>query len=166
MAMLSGTLDEERFETPPAAGALRQAAAAGGRPLRHRPTVLHRLMPVSPRAVSLHVYRPPLRTMGIWDETGMISIMPSAFDVDEEILARVDSPRAESIANADTSRGPSALLRPHTSPTRFPGIGDRLDEPLARSPARPAGRRDPESASGRAERASAGSSGSAGSRRS
>jgi hypothetical protein len=37
--------------------------------------------------VSLHVYRPPLRTMGIWDSTGMLAIMPSAFDVGEEVLA-------------------------------------------------------------------------------
>jgi hypothetical protein len=26
--------------------------------------------------------------MGIWDETGMTGIMPSAFDVGEEVLAR------------------------------------------------------------------------------
>ncbi len=52
------------------------------------PTVLHRLSPTTARAVSLHVYRPPLRTMGIWDAQGLISIMPSAFDVGEEVLAR------------------------------------------------------------------------------
>jgi hypothetical protein len=51
------------------------------------PTVLHRLAPTSARAISLHVYRPPLRTMGIWDATGLISIMPSAFDVGEDVLA-------------------------------------------------------------------------------
>ena len=38
--------------------------------------------------MSLHVYRPPLRTMGIWDGSGMLAIMPSAFDVGEEVLAR------------------------------------------------------------------------------
>jgi len=98
MAMLSGTLDEERFETPGRRPELYdKRLRPEGDLCDIGPTVLHRLMPVSPRAVSLHVYRPPLRTMGIWDETGMISIMPSAFDVDEEILARVDSPRAESI---------------------------------------------------------------------
>ena len=42
----------------------------------------------SARAVSLHVYRPPLRTMGIWDGTGLISIMPSAFDVGDDVLSR------------------------------------------------------------------------------
>ena len=52
------------------------------------PTALHRLLPRSARAVSLHIYRPPLRTMGIWDETGMTEVRPSAFDVGEEILAR------------------------------------------------------------------------------
>ena len=52
------------------------------------PTVLHRLAPTSARAISIHVYRPPLRTMGIWDASGMLAVMPSQFDVDEEVLAR------------------------------------------------------------------------------
>jgi hypothetical protein len=57
------------------------------------PTALHRLIPKSARVVSLHIYRPPLRTMGIWDATGMTEIRPSAFDVDEEVLARAAAVR-------------------------------------------------------------------------
>jgi predicted metal-dependent enzyme (double-stranded beta helix superfamily) len=88
MVVLSGALVEERFATPI------------GRPEitdnRNRPegdlsdigpAVLHRLTGLTSRAVSLHVYRPPLRSMGIWNSNGMISIMPSAFDVGEEVLA-------------------------------------------------------------------------------
>jgi hypothetical protein len=48
-------------------------------------------LPRSARAVSLHIYRPPLRTMGIWDEKGLQEIRASSFDVDEEVLARVGS---------------------------------------------------------------------------
>jgi hypothetical protein len=94
MAVLSGSLDEERFETPGGKPELYdQRIRPEGDLCDIGPTVLHRLFPVTPRAVSLHVYRPPLRTMGVWDDTGMISIMPSAFDVDEAVLARVESPR-------------------------------------------------------------------------
>lgn len=89
MAMLSGTLLEERFTTP---GLVPQLADSRVRPEGDLcdigPTTLHRLLPKSPRAVSLHIYRPPLRTMGIWNETGMVEIRPSTFDVGEEVLAR------------------------------------------------------------------------------
>jgi hypothetical protein len=89
MAMLSGSLLEERFTTP---GLVPLLADSRVRPEGDLcdigPTTLHRLVPKSPRAVSLHIYRPPLRTMGIWDERGMIEIRPSIFDVGEEILAR------------------------------------------------------------------------------
>jgi cysteine dioxygenase len=89
MAMLSGSLLEERFTTP---GLVPQLADSRVRPEGDLcdigPTTLHRLVPKSPRAVSLHIYRPPLRTMGIWDERGMIEIRPSTFDVGEEVLAR------------------------------------------------------------------------------
>jgi cysteine dioxygenase len=94
MVVMSGSLQEERFETP---GRRPQLYENRTRPEGDLsdigPTVLHRLLPATPRAVSLHVYRPPLRTMGIWDDSGMISIMPSAFDLGEEVLARVESPR-------------------------------------------------------------------------
>jgi len=89
MAVLSGGLAEERFTT---AGNLPRLADDRVRPegdlSEIGPTVLHRLAPTTPRAVSLHIYRPPLRTMGIWDEGGMREIRPSAFDVEEELLAR------------------------------------------------------------------------------
>ncbi len=97
MAMLSGSLLEERFTTP---GSVPKLADSRVRPEGDLcdigPTTLHRLIPRSPKAVSLHIYRPPLRTMGIWDERGMIEIRPSAFDVGDEILAR---------AAAETARG-------------------------------------------------------------
>ncbi len=89
MAMLSGTLVEERFTTP---NGRPELADDRSRPegdfSEIGPTVLHRLTTKTGRAVSLHVYRPPLRLMGIWDAAGMQSIMPSAFDVAPEVLAR------------------------------------------------------------------------------
>ena len=89
MAILSGTLAEERFETPNDKPALLENRKRPEGDLSDiGPTILHRLLPTTPRAVSLHIYRPPLRTMGIWDATGMLAIMPSAFDVGEEVLAR------------------------------------------------------------------------------
>lgn len=92
MVVLTGSLDEERFETPARRPELYERRTRPEGDLSDiGPTVLHRLTPASARAVSLHVYRPPLRTMGVWDDSGMISVMPSAFDVGEEILARVDS---------------------------------------------------------------------------
>jgi hypothetical protein len=89
MAILSGTLAEERFTTPHDRPELSDnRARAEGDLSDIGPTVLHRLAPTSARAVSLHVYRPPLRTMGIWDASGMLAVMPSAFDVGDEVLAR------------------------------------------------------------------------------
>ena len=89
MVVLSGTLGEERFETPREKPELYDHRARPEGDLSDiGPTVLHRLAPTTSRAVSLHIYRPPLRTMGIWDATGMLAIMPSAFDVGEEVLAR------------------------------------------------------------------------------
>jgi predicted metal-dependent enzyme (double-stranded beta helix superfamily) len=89
MAILSGALQEERFETPESRPNLYDSRMRPEGDLSDiGPTVLHRLSPTTARAVSLHVYRPPLRTMGIWDAQGLISIMPSAFDVGEEVLAR------------------------------------------------------------------------------
>jgi predicted metal-dependent enzyme (double-stranded beta helix superfamily) len=89
MAMLSGSLLEERFMTP---GLVPRLADSRIRPEGDLcdigPATLHRLIPKTPRAVSLHIYRPPLRMMGIWDERGMIEIRPSTFDVGEEVLAR------------------------------------------------------------------------------
>lgn len=89
MAILGGALREERFETPEQRPSLYDNRIRPEGDLSDiGPTVLHRLSPTTARAVSLHIYRPPLRTMGIWDAKGMISIMPSAFDVGEEALAR------------------------------------------------------------------------------
>lgn len=89
MVVLSGTLAEERFTTP---GLVPELADDRVRPEGDvcdiGPTALHRLMPRSARAVSLHIYRPPLRAMGIWNETGLTEIRPSEFDVEDEVLAR------------------------------------------------------------------------------
>ncbi len=91
MAVLSGTLAEERFMTPNNRPELFDNRARPEGDLSDiGPTVLHRLSPTSGRAISLHVYRPPLRTMGVWDANGMIAITPSQFDVGEEVLARAD----------------------------------------------------------------------------
>jgi predicted metal-dependent enzyme (double-stranded beta helix superfamily) len=89
MAILSGSLSEERFTTPDNLPKLSDDRVRPAGDLSEiGPTVLHRLAPTTPRAVSLHIYRPPLRTMGIWDAEGMREIRPSAFDVEEEVLAR------------------------------------------------------------------------------
>jgi cysteine dioxygenase len=89
MAVLSGALAEERFTTPGNRPRLTDDRVRPEGDLSDiGPTVLHRLAPKSARAVSLHVYRPPLRTMGIWEAEGMREIRPSAFDVEEEVLAR------------------------------------------------------------------------------
>jgi len=89
MVVLSGTLVEERFTTPENRPQLADNRARPEGDLSEiGPTVLHRLAPKTARAVSLHIYRPPLRTMGIWDATGMTGIQASAFDVEEEVLAR------------------------------------------------------------------------------
>ncbi len=89
MAVLSGALAEERFTTPNNVPKLADDRVRPEGDLSEiGPTVLHRLVPDDRRAVSLHIYRPPLRTMGIWDERGMNEIRASAFDVEEEILAR------------------------------------------------------------------------------
>ena len=88
MAILSGSVVEERFTTP---GRVPELADSRVRPEGDLsdtgPTVLHRLIPKT-RAVSLHVYRPPLRTMGIWDANGLCEIRASRFEVGEEALAR------------------------------------------------------------------------------
>ena len=89
MAVLSGSLAEERFTTSNRVPKLADDRVRPEGDLSDiGPTILHRLAPKSARAVSLHVYRPPLRTMGIWDESGMREIRASAFDVEEEVLAR------------------------------------------------------------------------------
>ena len=85
MAVLSGSLLEERFTTP---GRTPELVDSRVRPegdlCDTGPAVLHRLVPQSARAVTLHVYRPPLRTMGIWDDGGLREIRGSQFEVGAE----------------------------------------------------------------------------------
>ncbi len=91
MLILSGTLAEERFTTPNDRPELSDNRARPEGDLSDiGPSALHRLAPTSARAISLHIYRPPLRTMGIWDASGLLAIMPSQFDVGEEVLARAN----------------------------------------------------------------------------
>jgi predicted metal-dependent enzyme (double-stranded beta helix superfamily) len=95
MAILSGSVMEERFMTPSLVPELADSRVRPEGDLSETgPTVLHRLTPKSARAVSVHVYRPPLRTMGIWDATGLKEIRPSRFEVGEEVLARALAGRA------------------------------------------------------------------------
>jgi predicted metal-dependent enzyme (double-stranded beta helix superfamily) len=97
MAVLSGSLVEERFTTPQARPELVDSRVRPeGDLCETGPTVLHRLMPQS-RAVSLHIYRPPLKTMGIWDAGGLLEIRRSQFEVPEEVLARA-------VAGVDSAR--------------------------------------------------------------
>ncbi|HTD52283.1 MAG TPA: cysteine dioxygenase family protein, partial [Thermoanaerobaculia bacterium] len=63
MAILSGSLSEERFTTPDRVPKLIDDRVRPEGDLSEiGPTALHRLFPKTPRAVSLHIYRPPLRT--------------------------------------------------------------------------------------------------------
>jgi predicted metal-dependent enzyme (double-stranded beta helix superfamily) len=89
MAILSGTVVEERFTVPKDLPELVDSRVRPEGDLSDTgPTILHRLIPRS-RSVSLHVYRPPLRTMGIWDARGGFQeLRPSEFDVGDEVIAR------------------------------------------------------------------------------
>lgn len=94
MAVLTGSLVEERFTTPEGKPSLVDTRLRPeGDLCETGPTVLHRLMPKT-RAVSLHIYRPPLKTMGIWDDSGFLEIRRSEFEVDEEALARATASAA------------------------------------------------------------------------
>jgi hypothetical protein len=99
MAILSGTVVEERFTVPKELPELADSRVRPEGDLSETgPTVLHRLIPRS-RAVSLHIYRPPLRTMGIWDvRGGFQEIRPSEFDVGDEVIARAVAAERNSTA--------------------------------------------------------------------
>jgi predicted metal-dependent enzyme (double-stranded beta helix superfamily) len=99
MAILSGTVVEERFTVPKELPELADSRVRPEGDLSETgPTVLHRLIPRS-RAVSLHIYRPPLRTMGIWDARGGFQeIRPSEFDVGDEVIARAVAAERNSTA--------------------------------------------------------------------
>jgi cysteine dioxygenase len=90
MAVLSGALVEERFTTPGDKPALVDSRLRPEGDLCDTgPAVLHRLIPQSARAVSLHIYRPPLRSMGIWNDEGLKEIRGSVFEVREEEFERL-----------------------------------------------------------------------------
>ncbi|HWC65200.1 MAG TPA: cysteine dioxygenase family protein [Thermoanaerobaculia bacterium] len=90
MLVMSGGLVEECFETPSERPELLERAdRACGDTCLTSPTLLHRLFPRKGRSLSLHVYRPPLREMGIWEADGMKEIRASAYDVPAEVLTAV-----------------------------------------------------------------------------
>jgi hypothetical protein len=92
MAVLSGSVMEERFATPDDVPSLVDSRVRPEGDLCHiGPTVLHRLIPKTPRAVSLHIYRPPLRTMGVWDERGFQGVRQSVFEYPPEVLGGAEA---------------------------------------------------------------------------
>ena len=92
MAVLSGSVLEERFATPDNLPSLVDSRIRPEGDLCHiGPTVLHRLIPKSPRAVSLHIYRPPLRAMGVWDERGFQGVRESVFEYPPEVLGGAEA---------------------------------------------------------------------------
>ena len=94
MVILSGSIEEERFVTPRSVPELADSRMRPEGDLSETgPTVLHRLIPKSGKAVSLHLYRPPLRTMGIWDATGFQEIRQSQFEVPPEVLSSLAASR-------------------------------------------------------------------------
>ena len=89
MLVLSGGLVEECFETPrDRPELLERSDRASGDSCLTSPTLLHRLFPRRGRSLSLHVYRPPLREMGIWEADGMKEIRASEYDLPGDNLAR------------------------------------------------------------------------------
>jgi len=88
MLVFSGSLVEEVFDTPEDRPALVERADRGeGDTCLTSPTLLHRLFPRRGRSVSLHIYRPPLREMGIWEPQGMTEIRASAYDLPAETFS-------------------------------------------------------------------------------
>jgi hypothetical protein len=89
MLVLAGGLVEECFETPhDRPELLERADRATGDSCLTSPTLLHRLFPRRGRSLSLHIYRPPLREMGIWEADGMKEIRASDYDVPADVLVR------------------------------------------------------------------------------
>jgi predicted metal-dependent enzyme (double-stranded beta helix superfamily) len=89
MLVISGGLVEECFETPhDRPELLERADRASGDSCLTSPTLLHRLFPRRGRSLSLHIYRPPLREMGIWESDGMTEIRASDYDVPADVLAQ------------------------------------------------------------------------------
>ena len=90
MLVFSGSLVEEVFDTPESKPALLERAdRAAGDTCRTSPTLLHRLFPRRGRSLSLHIYRPPLREMGIWEADGMTEVRASGYDVPADALSLV-----------------------------------------------------------------------------
>ena len=92
MLVFSGGLVEEIFETPAQKPELLERAdRASGDACQTSPTMLHRLYPRRGRSLSLHIYRPPLREMGIWEAGGMTEIRASDYDLPANVLAATEA---------------------------------------------------------------------------
>jgi cysteine dioxygenase len=92
MLVFSGGLVEECFETPNGRPELLERAdRAAGDTCLTSPTLLHRLFPRHGRSLSLHIYRPPLREMGIWEPEGLTEIRPSDYDVPSGVLSQSEA---------------------------------------------------------------------------
>lgn len=90
MLVFSGGLIEEVFDTPGGKPDLvERGERASGSSCLTSPTLLHRLFPKKGRSISLHIYRPALREMGIWEAEGMSEIRASDYDVPADILGNV-----------------------------------------------------------------------------
>lgn len=88
MIVLDGGLVEEVFDTPNGRPDLLVRSEYGtGAASIISPTMLHRLMPRKGRSISLHIYRPPLRKMGIWETEGMTEIRASGYDTGPEVFS-------------------------------------------------------------------------------
>ena len=88
MLVMAGGLVEECFETPDERPSLLERAdRASGSTCLTSPTLLHRLFPRRGRSLSLHIYRPPLREMGIWASEGMTEIRASEYDLPGDTLS-------------------------------------------------------------------------------
>lgn len=87
MLVFSGSLVEETFDTPDdRPSLLERSDRPAGDSCLTSPTLLHRLFPRKGRSLSLHIYRPPLREMGIWETEGMTEIRASGYDVPADLL--------------------------------------------------------------------------------
>ncbi len=92
MLVFSGGLIEETFETPGGKPELlERAERASGDTCLTSPTLLHRLFPRRGRSLSLHIYRPPLREMGIWETDGMKEVRPSDYDLPADVLSPAEA---------------------------------------------------------------------------
>jgi|WetSurMetagenome_2_1015567.scaffolds.fasta_scaffold30565_3 hypothetical protein len=79
--VMEGCLAEERFGFQE--GRLHlfdERLVSGGETTGGGPELVHRIIADPGPVLTLHAYRPPLRTMGIWDEGGLVEIRHSTHE--------------------------------------------------------------------------------------